>query len=175
MEKNNNDHGTSNSIVMAPQRSSKEESKEREQNTEETIMREEIMIGENQQDHREDGQEQKNGKEQFLALTNDQLVLRRVPRNKIRKVMITQPNYSRYGKRSWKMPHYGLALLNACIKEHFDSEMFDPDYRSLSDDQVFSILKEKQPDVVCIGTISTEFYETTANMTRIIREALPHA
>lgn len=124
--------------------------------------------------------EQKTQKEsiiekQFLTLTNDTLVLKHFNRNKIKKVIITQPNYSRYGKRSWKMPPYGLAILNACIKKHFDSEIFDPDYDSLSDEEIYKILREKQPDVVCVGTISTEFYETTSNMTHIIRKALPNS
>jgi len=109
----------------------------------------------------------------FLSLTNNLLVLQRPTRNKIKKVMITQPNYSQYGKRSWKMPPYPLALLNACVKKYFDTEIFDPDYNSLNNEEIVKKLNLIKPDVVCIGTISTEFYECTTNMTQLIKETLP--
>ena len=95
--------------------------------------------------------------------------------NKIKKVMLTQPNYSRFGKRTWKMYPYSLGILNACIKDSFKTELFDPNFRNLSDEEVIDSLRKANPDVVGISTNSTEYIKNDEHMTALIKKALPNA
>lgn len=95
--------------------------------------------------------------------------------SKIKKVMLTQPNYSISGKRSWKVHPYSLGILNACIKDNYDTELFDPNFQNLSDKEIIDSLKKAKPDVVSISSISTEYVLENEHMTKLVRNALPNA
>jgi len=93
---------------------------------------------------------------------------------RVKKVLLTQPNYFQFGKRSWKLYPYSLGILNACIKNHFNTELFDPNFNNSSDDEIIEILRKSNPDVVGISTISTEYMEQVKHMNHLIRKALPN-
>lgn len=95
--------------------------------------------------------------------------------NKIKKVILTQPNYSGFVKRSWKMHPYPLGIINACIKDSFKTELFDPNFSNLSDEEVMNSLRKANPDVVGISSISTEYIKNIEHMTALTRKALPNA
>ncbi|HIK00168.1 TPA: radical SAM protein [archaeon] len=94
---------------------------------------------------------------------------------KIRKVLLTQPNYSWSEKRTWKMYPYSLAVLNACIKDSFKTELFDPNFDNLSDEEILDSLRKSNADAVTLGTNSTEYVKTIEHMTSLIKTALPNA
>ena len=93
---------------------------------------------------------------------------------KIKKVMLTQPNYSRFGKRSWKTHPYSLGLLNACIKDNYDTELFDPNFQNLNDKEISDSLRKAKPDAVSISSISTEYVLEIEHLTKLVRNALPN-
>lgn len=92
---------------------------------------------------------------------------------KINKVLLTQPNYSRFGKRSWRMHPYSLGIINACIKDEFETELFDPNFDNMDDAEVTRTLLNANPDLVGISTVSTEYIKEIEHMTQLVREALP--
>ncbi len=89
------------------------------------------------------------------------------------KVLLTQPNYSALGKRSWKVLPYALGVLNATIMDEFDTVLFDPNFGNLDDDAIVLWLDTENPDTVGISTISTEYVSEVEHMTGLIRRALP--
>lgn len=89
------------------------------------------------------------------------------------KVLLTQPNYSVFGKRSWKVVPYSLGVLNATIKNEFDTMLFDPNFGNLDDETIISWLTNECPDVVGVSTISTEYIIETEHMINLVRRALP--
>ncbi len=95
-------------------------------------------------------------------------------KRKMKKVVLMQPNYSMFGKRTWKMYPYSLGILNACIKKSFKTEIFDPNFKNLSDEEIVESLKKAQPEVVGISTNSTEYIKNVQHTTALIRRALPH-
>lgn len=95
--------------------------------------------------------------------------------NRIKKVLLTQPNYFKFGKRTWSLPPYALGILNACIKDHFKTELFDPNFKNLNDEEIMNYLRLSNPEVVGISTISNEYIKHVKHMTALVREALPKA
>lgn len=93
---------------------------------------------------------------------------------KMNKIMLTQPNYSRFGKRSWGVHPYSLGILNACIKNKYDTILFDPTFQNLNDKEINDSLRKAKPDVVSISSISTEYVLEIEHMTKLVREALPN-
>ncbi len=92
------------------------------------------------------------------------------------KVVLTQPNYAWFGKRSWGMPPYSLALLNACLKQAgHDSQVFEPNYTNMTEDEVFKFFRKEQPEVVGIGSISTEYIAVSRIMSAIVKKASPNS
>lgn len=95
---------------------------------------------------------------------------------KINKVLLTQPNYSVFEEgKNWELYPYSLAILNACIKGRYKTELFDPNLHNLPDDQILSYLKKSAPDVVAVTTASTQYARHKEHMTALIRKALPNA
>ncbi len=88
------------------------------------------------------------------------------------KILLTQPNYSVFGKRSWKVLPYPLGILNAVIKDKFNIVLFDPNFDSLSDESIKSWLIAANPDIIGISTISTEYIKEIEHMTRLVKSAL---
>lgn len=94
---------------------------------------------------------------------------------KVNKVLLTQPNYSSLGKRSWKLFPYGLGIINASVKNYFQTELFDPNFFELNDKEIANYLRHSNPDVVGIGSISTEYASEIENMASLTRKTLPNA
>ena len=74
------------------------------------------------------------------------------------------------------MPPYSLALLNACLKQAgYDSQVFDPNYTNMTEDEVSEFFRKAQPEVVGIGSISTEYIKVSRIMSAIIKRASPNS
>jgi len=94
----------------------------------------------------------------------------------IKRIMLVQPNYSWFGKRTWKLLPYGLGLLNTNLKRAgYESWIFDPNLKNLSEQAVREELTQTQPDAVGITSFSTEYIQETRRMSRLVREELPQA
>lgn len=89
------------------------------------------------------------------------------------KILLTQPNYSSFGRRVWKMIPYSLGLLNASLKDDFESDIFDPNFGKLNDREIQDYLKKFSPDIVGVSSISTDYYQETEHMIKIVRDSLP--
>lgn len=92
---------------------------------------------------------------------------------KIRKILLMQPNYALLGKRTWEMPPYGLALLNACINKEYETIMFDPNFTQMDEQSIRSFLQEANPDLIGITSFSTEYISEVRSHTALIKELLP--
>lgn len=89
------------------------------------------------------------------------------------KVVLTQPNYMWFGKRSWDLPPYTLAILNASLGGY--AEILDPNHDNMTPNEVFKYFAEFKPDVVGISSISTEYIEACRQMSAIVKGAAPDA
>lgn len=94
---------------------------------------------------------------------------------KMRKIVLTQPNYAWFSKRTWQFPPYTLCLLRAVIKEPYEVSVFDPNFRNLSQEEVAGFLKKQRIDVVGITSVSTEYFSVTRRMIELVRDCLPDA
>ena len=94
---------------------------------------------------------------------------------KIKKILLTQPNYAWFSKRTWQFPPYTLCLLRAAIKRPYEALVFDPNFRNLSQEEVCRFLKSQRPDIVGISSVSTEYFSVTRRMIELIRRCLPDA
>lgn len=92
---------------------------------------------------------------------------------KIESVLFIHPNYTLLGKRSWPLAPYNLALLNACIKDKWDSDIVDFNLGPSDEDDIRRELRARRPDVVGITSFSTEYYAEVHRHAAIIREELP--
>jgi len=93
----------------------------------------------------------------------------------IKKILLTQPNYAWFSKRTWQSPPYTLCLLKAVLKGPFDVCIFDPNFKNLSEEVVRKFLTEYKPDIVGITSVSTEYLNVTSYFTAIVRSQLPDA
>ncbi len=94
----------------------------------------------------------------------------------IKKVMLTQPNFSWFGKRTWKLLPYSLGLLNASLKNAgYDSWIFDPNFNDLSTYNVRKELRRTKPDAIGITTFSSEYIQEPMLLSNIIKEELPNS
>ncbi len=93
----------------------------------------------------------------------------------INKVLLTQPNYAWFNKRTWKMYPYSLGIINACIKDSYETELFDPNFKDLNDEEVIELLKNSNPDIVGISSNSLEYIKHNQHMAALVRKALPNA
>ncbi|MFA5392882.1 MAG: radical SAM protein [Candidatus Ratteibacteria bacterium] len=96
-----------------------------------------------------------------------------IKKNKVGKVMLTQPNYALLGKRTWKMYPYSLGIINASIKNDFETLLLDPNFANLTDGEIISAVRDFKPDVVGVSTCSTEYIKSVEHMTALVRQALP--
>ena len=87
-------------------------------------------------------------------------------------IVLTQPNYAWLSKRVWKMPPYTLGILNACVKKNYSSQILDPNYDNMSEEDVAKALRKINPDVVAVSSMSTEYVKASKHMTAIIRKAV---
>jgi radical SAM superfamily enzyme YgiQ (UPF0313 family) len=94
----------------------------------------------------------------------------------IKKVILTQPNYSILGKRTWGGFYpYALGLLNACIKDYHDTEIFDPNFDNLSKEEIINYFKGTKADIIGVTSCSTEYIHENNLYINLIREALPNS
>lgn len=96
-------------------------------------------------------------------------------KRKIRKIVLTQPNYAWFGKRTWKYPPYTLSLLSDVLSAKYEKVVFDPNYSNLTEADIEEYFLRESPDVVGISSISTEYYDVAKAYTSLIRKVLPHA
>ena len=97
-------------------------------------------------------------------------------KRRIKRVMLTQPNFSWFGKRTWKLLPYALGLLNASLKRvGYESWIFDPNFQDLSEQAVREELMRTNPDAVGITSFSTEYVQETRRMSQLVKEELPQA
>jgi len=89
------------------------------------------------------------------------------------KVVLAQPNYAWFSKRSWESPPYTLAVLNACLKDRHDVKLFDPNYTDMSEDEVFEFFNKERPDIAGVTTGSTEYIKPARLLNEIIKKASP--
>lgn len=93
----------------------------------------------------------------------------------MKKILLTQPNYAWFSKRTWQFLPYTLCLLKAVIRNYYESSVFDPNFKNLSVEDVSKFLKMNKPDIVGISSISTEYFNITNHMIEITRKCLPNA
>ena len=91
------------------------------------------------------------------------------------KIVLTQPNYAWFDKRVWEIPPYTLALLNACLKNEHEVQLFDPNYNNMTEEEVFQFFQETQPEIVGVSSISTEYIKASRLMNAIIKKASPNS
>lgn len=97
-------------------------------------------------------------------------------KKRIHRVMLTQPNFSWFGKRTWKLIPYNLGLLNASLKKAlYDSWIFDPNFQDLSEQTVREELRRTKPDAVGITTFSSEYIREPRRLSQLVKEELPQA
>lgn len=94
---------------------------------------------------------------------------------KIESILLTQPNYAWFSRRTWRFHPYTLCLLKAVVKDKSKATVFDPNFQNLSEEEVSEFLKENQPDLVGVSSISTEYLNVTNYMIGLIRKQLPQA
>lgn len=94
---------------------------------------------------------------------------------KIKKILLTQPNYAWLSKRTWQFPPYTLCLLKAVIKDQAQTLVFDPNFSNLSEQKTKNFLRKTKPDLVGLSSISTEYFNITRHMIALIRECLPES
>lgn len=94
---------------------------------------------------------------------------------KIKKILLTQPNYAWFSKRTWQYPPYTLCLLKAALRDSYDVCVFDPNFENLPEEAVHKFLKEYNPDLVGITSISTEYFNVTKQMSSLVKKSLPEA
>jgi anaerobic magnesium-protoporphyrin IX monomethyl ester cyclase len=91
-----------------------------------------------------------------------------------KKILITSPNYSWFGKRSWPMLPYTLGLINGCISNDYNTFIYDPNFDNDTFEKVKSNLKDMNPDLILLSSISTDYIAHSIKMIEIIRESLPN-
>ena len=91
----------------------------------------------------------------------------------IRKILLMQPNYGILGKRTWEMPPYGLAILNACLADRYQVELYDPNFTQATEAEIRSYIAVFEPDVVGITSFSTEYIEEVSFHAKLVREVRP--
>ncbi len=94
---------------------------------------------------------------------------------KIKKILLTQPNYAWFSKRTWQFLPYTLCLLRAVIRDQAESVVFDPNLRNLSEEDTAGFLKDFKPDLIGITSVSTEYLHVSRHLVALIRECLPKA
>lgn len=92
---------------------------------------------------------------------------------KIEKILLTQPNYAWFSKRTWQFPPYTLCLLKAILKKQAQALVFDPNFKNLSEEEVSIFLKQVNPDLVGVSSVSTEYFNVTRHMTMLIKKHCP--
>ena len=92
---------------------------------------------------------------------------------KIQHILLLQPNYAIFGKRTWKLMPYNLGILHACLRDRYQVTLIDANFEELSPADLQARLKKLQPDVVGITSFSTEYTAEVRDHARLIKEALP--
>lgn len=95
--------------------------------------------------------------------------------NKIKKVLLIQPNYAWMTKRTWHFPPYALCLLKAAVNDQAEVTVFDPNFTNVDESEVAAVLKKVNPDLVGVTSVSTEYLGVSALLISIIRKSLPKA
>jgi len=93
---------------------------------------------------------------------------------KVRSILLMQPNYGLLGKRRWEQMPYGLAILNACLADRYDTELFDPNFHNTSEEGIRAHLRASAPTIVGITTYSTEYLTEIRLHTAIVKDVLPN-
>jgi len=94
-------------------------------------------------------------------------------KRKIQTIMLMQPNWSILGKRSWKLPPYNLAILNACLEKEYSVFLYDPNFSDEKEADIRKQLQDIKPDLVGLTSFSTEYIEEVMYHTKLIKQELP--
>src|SRR5208282_2134000 len=94
---------------------------------------------------------------------------------RIEKVLLIQPNYAWLNKRTWRYPPYTLCLLKAALAGQREVNVFDPNFYNVNEEEVAQYLRETNPDLVGVTSISTEYFSAAKLLISIIRKACPEA
>jgi len=89
------------------------------------------------------------------------------------KILLMQPNYGWFGKRTWQLHPYSLALLYACLKKDHDVMLFDPNLDNLTEQDVISFLMQVKPKVIGVSSVSTEYVNVNRYLAALIKKHLP--
>lgn len=92
---------------------------------------------------------------------------------RISTIMLLQPNYSIFGKRTWKLIPYNLGILSACLKDKYDVYIYDHNFDNTNISDFHSKLTDLNPDVVGITSFSTEYIEEIRYFSKEIKKVLP--
>jgi len=95
--------------------------------------------------------------------------------NRNTKVLLMQPNFAIFGKRSWKLVPYNLSILKACLCSKYETEIYDPNFDNLTEEEIRCNIRKINPDVVGLTSFSTEYYKEIKFHTRLIKEEIPEA
>ncbi|MBF0308876.1 MAG: radical SAM protein [Magnetococcales bacterium] len=93
----------------------------------------------------------------------------------IKRILITVPNTSWFGKRLWVVPPYTLAMLGAVTPPHYELNLFDPHLGNLGFEQALAEIEAFGPDLVGITCMSLEYAPTFHRYAAEIRRRLPRA
>ena len=99
----------------------------------------------------------------------------RISKKTIKTIMLMQPNWSILGKRSWKLPPYNLAILNACLEKDYSVFLYDPNFSDENEADITKKLGEIKPDLIGLTSFSTEYIEEVMCHTKLIKQELPDA
>ena len=78
-----------------------------------------------------------------------------------------------FGRRSWKLAPYNLAIINACLKKEYDSRILDANLEELNEQQLVEKLNEERPDLIGITSFSTEYIKEIVHTSNLLKKQFP--
>ncbi len=91
------------------------------------------------------------------------------------RILLLQPNYGILGKRTWKLIPYNLGILQASLTFRYETEIFDPNFKNLSEKEIRAKIREFSPEIVGITSFSTEYIKEIEFHAALIKAEVPDA
>jgi radical SAM superfamily enzyme YgiQ (UPF0313 family) len=95
-----------------------------------------------------------------------------------KKVLLTIPNFNwikRDARTLWKIQPYGICLMASALKNDYEVNIIDGNFRDIPQDEFAGILKRIKPDVVGISLLTDEYAEAGHIAARLVKNNLPGA